>query len=316
MKLQTRVKDLFPDDPTLSSFSQRFKAPNFDATAIRLIVSPTQMRPKARALPIVEVPSQQQEDTPSKSNAPFGNSPKRPLPLDDSDTDGGRPRKAVRGESPLKGAAGRRLDQQKRNRQNDTPQHDAPSHFPPPQPPLGNLITFLLSILPKGNTYHTPYLQPNSITKMLRDTHVPTHESQLPQRHGTRAPSQYTQSAHHQAAQPPPPIPYTQHMQHPQYQAPPQHMPSMPPLPQQYGQYNGGYPAFPCPAPQQFPTFRSRAGPQRDSIVIPGGYGTYGALTQAIACFELGIPELPQLRTPGRRMDQRKLSLAAYPARP
>ena len=35
IKLEARMKDLYPDDPRLSSFSQRFIIDKFDPTAIR-----------------------------------------------------------------------------------------------------------------------------------------------------------------------------------------------------------------------------------------------------------------------------------------
>jgi len=243
-KLEARMRDLFPEDPTLSSFSRRFVSKGFDATAIRPIISPaTQTRSNALPVPNVEPPTQYQ-DSPSKPLGPIGNSPKRPLPLDDSDTDGGRPRKIVRGESPLKGAAGRRLDQQKRNRQNDTPQYDGPSVPPPSPPSLPRDVLFFLSILPKAITYHGPRYEPAAMVKLLHESYIPDHASKIPPRPGTQGPPQHMPSFQHP---PPPPrhMAHVQQMHSTQYMPP---MPSMPPGPPQYGQYNSGFSAFPSSA--------------------------------------------------------------------
>ena len=279
------MKDLFPDDPTLSGFPRRFYSQGFDATAIRPIISPaTQTRPKSLPIASIEVP-QQQQTTPPKPYAPAGNSPKRPLPQDDSDTDGGRPRKIVRGESPLKGAAGRRLDQQKRSRQNDTPQYDGPS-LPPPSPPsIPRDVLFFLSILPKTNTYYGPNYKPEAVVKLLQDTYIPKNVSELKPYSGSRGLPQPIQSFQH----PPPPPPHIPHMQQIQNV---QYMPSVPPMPpvppQQYGQYNSGYPAFPSSSIQFSPAFfqnildqcdRRRFGTGRESIgngISPHRQGSHG----------------------------------------
>ena len=274
MKLETRMRDLFPDDPTLSSFSRRFYSQGFDATAIRPIISPTaQTRPKSNPALSIEV-STQQQTTPPKPYAPVGNSPKRPLPLDDSDTDSGRPRKLVRGESPLKGAAGRRLDQQKRGRQNDTPQYDGPS-IPPPSPPsIPRDVLFFLSILPKANTFYGPNYKPEAIVKLLQDTYIPNNISELKPHSGIRAPTQHMLSLQHQ--QPPPPqIQHMQQMQNPQYM---QSMPPVQPIPQQqYGQYNSGYPVFPSSS-QHSPTVFQNPPCPRNGTSFSSGNATLSSV--------------------------------------
>lgn len=250
MKLEARMKDLFPDDPALSAFSRRFYSQGFDATAIRPIISPAaQTRPRSVPVPGVEVATQQQNE-PTKPYAPIGNSPKRPLPLDDSDTDGGRPRKLARGESPLKGAAGRRLDQQKRNRQNDTPQYDGPAPPESSPPSIPRDVLFFLSILPKSSVFHGPNYKPEAIVKLLQDTYIPKNMSELGPYPGSRGPPQHMAPLQH----PPPPPSHMQHMQPVQNV---QYMPSMTPMPPapppQYGQYNSGF-LF-SSSTQQCPTF-------------------------------------------------------------
>ncbi|KAK5279338.1 mRNA 3'-end-processing protein rna14, partial [Cryomyces antarcticus] len=111
-KLEKRMADLFPEDPQLSRFAHRYTAQAFDPTAIRPIISPaTQARPKA--MPSIErLPSIQNSPRPFMAQPVQAASPKRPFVPDESDNE--QPRKLARGESPLKGAAGRRqIAQQK-----------------------------------------------------------------------------------------------------------------------------------------------------------------------------------------------------------
>lgn len=241
------MKDLFPDDPILAKFSNRFIEQGFDPTVIRPIVSPaTQTRPKA--IPSIEnnAPVQNSPITRLKPDVP---SPKRPLPFEDSDDEANRPSKlarTIRDVSPLKGAAGRRLDQQKRNRpQPEVPQfnnnnninnnnsnNNYPMTIPPPPPPLPRDVMFLLSIIPKPETYHATKFSAEAMVRLIRETHIPPTMAQLPPPPMVRGP--------------PPP------QQMPPYQPNP---PMQPPMHGQYnGQFNGGYPYFPC-ASAAPPTF-------------------------------------------------------------
>ena len=245
MKIEDRMREKFPEDPTLALFSRRFIAPEFDPRVVRVIVSPaTQTKPKIIPIPSMEVP----RDTPPKPSVQTGNSPKRPLPLEDSDTEGGRPRKIVRGESPLKGAAGRRLDQQRRARQNETPHFDGGSsvHAPPP-PSLHPNITFFLSILPKTQVFNdsgTTKISPVKAVQLLRDLYIPSDAAEVERRMKPRPVPLNMPQPPPQAMQHPPPLP--QHINYGEHANLGQHMPPMPPMPpQQYGQYNGGYPLFP-----------------------------------------------------------------------
>ena len=241
MKLESRMREHFPEDPTLTLFSQRFVAPGFDPRTVRIIVSPaTQTRSKALPIPSIEAPPPTR-NSPPKPAVQSGNSPKRPLPLEESDTEGSRPRKIIRGESPLKGAAGRRLDQQRRARQNETPNFDGSSSTYPPPPPLPTNISFLLSILPKTQIFNdsrTTKISPTKAVPLLQHLHVPDTVAEV--EHIKRS----------RAAPINMPQPLPQPLQHPppaqQHMAFGQHMQPMPPIPpQQHGQYNGGYPVFP-----------------------------------------------------------------------
>ena len=223
VKLEKRMSDLFPEDPALALFSRRFAQQGFDPTVIRPIISPaTQAKPKT--IPSIKAEAEAVIDSPQQRINEIINSPKRPLPADDDD-DSPRPRKAARPESPLKGAAGRRLDQQKRNRQPEMPQFTQPLPQPPPPPPLPRDVMFLLSIIPKAETYHATKFSAEQLVKLLRETNIPTSMAQIPPPPGARGPP------------PSQPIPSYQHMP--------------PPIPRpqnQYGQYNvaysGGYPQF------------------------------------------------------------------------
>ncbi|KAI9830215.1 MAG: mRNA 3'-end-processing protein rna14 [Phylliscum demangeonii] len=210
-KLEQRMAALFPDDPTLSQFGRRFARPGFDPTAVRLIISPgTQTR--ARVIPSIEGPSTAQD---SPINRPLelananananANSPKRRLGTDDLDYDSSRPRKMARGDSPVRGAAGRRMDHQKRPQQQPPHQpphpgqhsnqhphqhsnphpHPPPGSYnhalpppPPPPPSLPREILFLLSIIPRAHTYYpATHFRPESMVRLLRDVQLPSQPS-------------------------------------------------------------------------------------------------------------------------------------------
>ena len=223
VKLEKRMKDLFPEDPALALFSRRFQEQGFDPTVIRPIVSPaTQARPKGIS---TNETSGRPQSPPSRPNLVV-DSPKRPHPLDDSDTEG-RPQKLPRNArdvSPLKGAAGRRLDQQKRTRQPlDASLLNQQSHTPiPPMPaPLPRDVMFLLGIIPKAETYHATKFDAGAMVRLIRDTDL---------RKATPQPLQAPVRG-------PPPFQQVPQPFQPMAQAPP--MPPMPPMP--HGQYNGQF---------------------------------------------------------------------------
>lgn len=176
-KLEQRMSTLFPEDPQLLRFASRFRISTFDPTAVRPIISPrTQMRP---AMPMnivqtVEEPLQPPPHVPVpeqrlQSPAPFNsprlghllpatNSPKRPL----EDADNDQPRKIIRGESPLKGAAGRRLDAARRN--NAAGGGNTPIAGPTPLP---KGVNFLLGIIPPAHTYQATRFRPEALVNLL-----------------------------------------------------------------------------------------------------------------------------------------------------
>ncbi|KAF1808917.1 hypothetical protein P152DRAFT_176284 [Eremomyces bilateralis CBS 781.70] len=189
VKLEQRMADLFPEDPRLTRFTQRYIFQSFDPTAVRLVTSPAaQMRPKMALPPQIHEPAQtggyraptpqissprplpmqlaQPGQSPSALAAAFvasnssTNSPKRPLPADESDNDslGIGSRKLARtdrSESPLKGAAGRRLDAQRRLGGGGGGGAGTPGIGIQRGgvEPLPNMVMFLLGILPNAEKY-------------------------------------------------------------------------------------------------------------------------------------------------------------------
>ena len=187
IKMEQRMATLFPEDPQLHRFSQRFAGPTFDPTTVRPIISPrTQMRPVMPVMPSVVpstedslpapppplLPEHQRLASPSLPNPPHltnflphTSSPKRPL--EDATEEPAQPRKLARGESPLKGAAGRRLDAARRNLATST---NTPVGGAAPAPaPLPRGINFLLGIIPGAHTYHETRFKPDAMVAMLRN---------------------------------------------------------------------------------------------------------------------------------------------------
>ena len=177
------MAEIFPEDPKLAHFTARYSTDKFDPIAARIIVSPaTQLRPKLLIPSIEQAPSLQNSPrpppfsraSPAAQFLPATNSPKRPLPADDFDEP---PRKIQRsdfgefqrGASPLKGAAGRRLDQQRR-----MAGQSAASYTAGPAP-IARDITFLLSQIPRAELYDSHRFNPVTVTNLLRDTTIPEY---------------------------------------------------------------------------------------------------------------------------------------------
>lgn len=182
-KLEQRMAELFPEDSKLSRFTSRYNGENFDPTAVRLIVSPaTQMKPKVLVQSIEQpnlaressAPQFTQEASPRSQYVQAINSPKRPFPIEEYDNDLNRPRKLARGESPLKGAAGRRLDQQRRLQQiQGAPawqSNSAASIIP-------RDVNILLSLIPRAEYYTFTKFNPSAMVRLLRETIIPDFNS-------------------------------------------------------------------------------------------------------------------------------------------
>jgi cleavage stimulation factor subunit 3 len=180
VKLEKRMRDLFPQDPQLQLFVERFSSPTFDPTQIQPIISPiTQTRPKMPVIMTVEepFPPALPQNIPQKQPSPVPNSPRMPSallgvtnspkrPFEDIDNELNQPRKLARGESPLKGAAGRRLDAA-RARNLARPAEGGSHMAAGPPAPLPHGINFFLSVLPSTQRWDGPRLDPNLVIQGL-----------------------------------------------------------------------------------------------------------------------------------------------------
>lgn len=201
--LEKRMAELFPEDPKLAHFSARYSTDKFDPIAARIIVSPTtQLRPKLLVPSIEQGTSLQNSprpppfaaarQSPAPTFLPATNSPKRPFPVDDFD-EPNPPRKIQRndhgefqrGASPLKGAAGRRLDQQRRM------QGQGAAAYSAAPAPIARDITFLISQIPRADLYDHYRLNPAKMTNLLRDTPVPEYSVWKNNRQTSDYPGQY-----------------------------------------------------------------------------------------------------------------------------
>ncbi|CAG7989791.1 unnamed protein product [Penicillium olsonii] len=172
INLESRMRELYPEDPTLAQFAHRYASPTFDPTAVRHVLSPSQTRQKSNNA----IYASMTQGSPAPNYAdPSLNSPKRAYPMDDYDDDS-RPRKFARAESPLKGAQPRRLDQPKRvqqlNGQNT-------SYKPQGSPaPLPREVVTLLSIIPPAHSYNINRLSPEKMIELLHHVNIPAQAPQ------------------------------------------------------------------------------------------------------------------------------------------
>ncbi|KAG9244118.1 hypothetical protein BJ878DRAFT_507732 [Calycina marina] len=176
-KLEQRMAELFPEDPKLLRFSERFGNGGFSAVDYQPIISMSQVQPKAQVMQSIEPVSsptnqytnsymQDQSPRPQYLQPPTNNSPKRPLPpaFEQLQDDLTRPRKIARGESPLKGAAGRRLEAQQRRQGGAAP-------FVIPRD-----VNFLLGIIPRADTYNATKFNSDALVRLLQNTSVPNFD--------------------------------------------------------------------------------------------------------------------------------------------
>ncbi|KAL5334028.1 hypothetical protein BJX70DRAFT_379336 [Aspergillus crustosus] len=177
INLENRMRELFPDDPTLEQFAHRFSAPTFDPTTFRPIISPSQTRPR-NPYPGDQITSRHGTPTSRYQEPSVTHSPKRPL--EEFDDDISRPRKFVRGESPLKTAQRRQLDQQKRSQQTlQVPTN--PQYRPQGSPaPLPRDIVYLLSVIPSASSYTAGRFSAEKMVDLIRRLDMPASMSQIP----------------------------------------------------------------------------------------------------------------------------------------
>jgi cleavage stimulation factor subunit 3 len=168
-KIEKRMAELYPEEMEESRFSHRFSLPDFDAMHVQLVLSPTQARPRVfqhqqpapQQAPAVSIenaynsPKGAPPEILLGPNGPYVASPKRPL----EDSDNEQPqRKFMRGESPLKGAAGLRI-QSKAGAAGGggfatktfVPNSVSVPSGPPPLPPM---VEYVLRQIPGARDYN------------------------------------------------------------------------------------------------------------------------------------------------------------------
>lgn len=218
-KLENRMKVLYPQEPEIARFGHRHAMPSFDGMQVELIISTTQTRPKttfAGGMGMGMGAGMGQHRMAMRSvegvqdggslrlgpNGPYVASPKRPL--DDGDDNESPQRKFMRGDSPLKGAAGRRIQGGGLGHAATNSASGAggggggfatktyvPGSGPQTQnqgpvpvvaagpPPLPREINFLLSILPHASTYHSNIFEPTRVVDFLRSLNLDVHRPRI-----------------------------------------------------------------------------------------------------------------------------------------
>ncbi|OTB02019.1 hypothetical protein M426DRAFT_25034 [Hypoxylon sp. CI-4A] len=196
-ELEKQMADLFPEDSRLEHFAARFTTNGFNPVTAQVIISPTrQMRPKG----IMQSVEQQSisggssprpmapiERSPQPQFLPALNSPKRPFQTDDQDEY--PPRKLARGASPLKGAAGRRLDQQRRAQGQGVSHTSAPASIP-------RDIIFLLGLIPQADAFRGHHFSADGMVRLIQNTSVPSFIEWKAQKEGGSRSNVSTAHAH------------------------------------------------------------------------------------------------------------------------
>ena len=168
-KLEARMASLYPDDLGLRQFASRFTSSSFDPTAVTAVISTQQTVPKQNVYASIETTNYSANSPATRIIESINtNSPKRPFPDDFEDS---HPRKVARGESPLKGAAGRRMATQKRGVNGLAVPAMPPTQVGPP--PLPNAVNYLLTIIPKATTYSDTRFDAAKIMELIRDIRLP-----------------------------------------------------------------------------------------------------------------------------------------------
>lgn len=174
INLESRMRELYPEDPALDQFAHRYSAPSFDPVAVRPILSPSQTRLKTA---FAGAPAESRGTPTPRYLEASTSSPKRPFPSDDFDDDANRPRKFARAESPLKTAQSRRDPPKRGQPLNGQTTQYKPQGSPAPLP---RDVVHLLSIIPPASAYNISRLSPEKMIDLLRRVDIPTSTSQIP----------------------------------------------------------------------------------------------------------------------------------------
>jgi cleavage stimulation factor subunit 3 len=204
-KLEKRMAEMFPLEPEILRFGHRFEMPAFDPLKAQIVISATQtrQRPPPGAFPpqqpppggIAAMASPPTGEMRLGPHGPYISSPKRGLDDSDADTPS---RKFMRGESPIKGAAGKRIATSGGSMSANVPTTNtsmnpnagggsggfAVKNFVPggaaqmpmsaPQPAaLPRQVTYLLSILPNAASYNATRFDPALLVNLLSSVPLP-----------------------------------------------------------------------------------------------------------------------------------------------
>lgn len=177
ISLENRMRELFPENPTLEQFSHRYSTPFFNPTAVRPILSSSQTRPKGSYPKEIPEPRHGTPVPKYMDAPPASDSPKRPAEEFDDDTS--RPRKFVRAESPLRVVQSRRMEQQKRTQVNGSQSGSQFRHQGSPAP-LPRDVVYLLSVIPPASTYNAGRFSADRLVDLMRRIEIPGSVSQIP----------------------------------------------------------------------------------------------------------------------------------------
>jgi cleavage stimulation factor subunit 3 len=206
-KLEKRMAEMFPLEPEILRFGHRFEIPAFDPLKAQIVVSATQTRtrPPPGAFPPQQPPpggfaamaSPPSGEMRLGPHGPYIGSPKRGLDDSEADTPS---RKFMRGESPIKGAAGKRIATSGGNMSANVPTTNTnmnanagggsggfavknfvpggsgaqmPASAPQQPAPLPRGVTYLLSILPNAASYQQTRLDPALTASWLSNFPLP-----------------------------------------------------------------------------------------------------------------------------------------------
>jgi cleavage stimulation factor subunit 3 len=191
-KLEKRMAEMFPSEPDLLRFSNRFESPTFNALKTQLPISATQIQTKSVNPAYATQPPpfssmNTSADIRLGPHGPYVASPKRPL--DDSDADTPQRKRFMRADSPSKRHAMSNMSatvpvsnttipiqQQGGNggfvTKNYVPGAAAPERAPTmpamQAPSLPREITYLLSILPNARDYQATRFDGAKLVQLLQ----------------------------------------------------------------------------------------------------------------------------------------------------
>lgn len=179
MNIENKMKELFPDDPVLNTFTARFTSATFNPISVQLVLSPTQSRPPEPHVTQVAPVPRYQEPAMAESVSKRSHTDEY-----EEDFLTNRPRKVARGDSPMRGppsGSARRKNareqrQERQDRQEQQQQQQAVTNLEVP-PPLPKAINYLLSIIPPAASYHSVRFSPARMVSLINQIDMPSNSN-------------------------------------------------------------------------------------------------------------------------------------------